>query len=168
MPRSIRDTPVVAAGGEGMVPLLGEMGTHPLEHGRGDDRRNQRAGFRRDAGQGLRRRVEHRQAVGLVAGEGLDPVGEGTILVLALQKDDADARLHQFQRAMEEVGGVDWPGADPLHLLEDAHAVIEGLRPHRSSRGDDVPVRLPDLLGEGLGRGGKAALHGQQRFGQAR
>ena len=52
---------------------------------------------------------------------------------------------------MEEVGRVDRAGPDPLHLLENAHAVVEGLGPGVTRPGDDVPRVRGDRLGERWG-----------------
>jgi hypothetical protein len=82
--------------------------------------------------------IEHTQHAAVTGHERLDPVGQGPGGVLSLQQHNADTVLDELQRAVEEVGRVHRAGADPLHLLQDAHAVIEGLRPRRSGPGDDV------------------------------
>ena len=50
-----------------------------------------------------------------------------TGVVLAVEHDEARALLAQLDGAVEELGGVDGLGLDPLHLLEDAHGVVVGL-----------------------------------------
>jgi hypothetical protein len=82
--------------------------------------------------------IKHRHLVRVLAGEVLDAQREGPIGILAMHDDDADALLDQFQRAVEEIRRVDGPRPDPLHLFEDAHAVVPGLRPASARRRDDV------------------------------
>ena len=71
--------------------------------------------------------------------------------VLALEDHDAHALLDEFQRAVEKVGGMHWPGPDPLHLLEDAHGEVPGLVPTSSRAREEVVLLVLDLLGQLVG-----------------
>ena len=93
-------------------------------------------------------RIEHADLVGVALGEVLDTVGQRPRRVLALEHEDADALLDQLQRAVEEVGGMHRARADPLHLFQDAHAVVIGFRPDRAGAGEDVIVLVLDRRGE--------------------
>jgi hypothetical protein len=44
----------------------------------------------------------------------------------------------KFQRTVKEVGGMNGPRPDPLHLFENAHAVVPGLGPASASGRDDM------------------------------
>ena len=95
----------------------------------------------------------------LVAGhaageEGADALVEGAALVLAHEQEHRDAGLEQLERAVEEVVRGDVADALPLHLLEQAHGVQDGLAPE-GPRADEHGVVgqrvLPgDLLGARL------------------
>ncbi|MCY1299955.1 hypothetical protein D9M70_495070 [compost metagenome] len=142
------------------------MGTDALEHRCKHDRRDETARVGRKAGEGKLRRVEHGELACVARHEVLNALGEWTHRIFALEQDDADVLFDQFERSMEEVGGMHRTGADPLHLLENAHAVVEGFRPHVPGAGDDMIVGAGKNLREILCSGFEASLHLQQRLRQ--
>ncbi len=103
-----------------------------------------------DARQLELRRVDHLELVADGGDELLDAVAQLAGLVLALEEEDGDVSLDQLEGAVEEVGGVDRAGLDPLHLLKDAGAVVPRLGPGTARSGEDV-VRLVLVRGGQLG-----------------
>ncbi len=81
----------------------------------------------------------------------LDAVDQGRRAVLALEQQTTDPRFDKLQRPVKEVGGMHRARSNPLHLLENAHAVVEGLRPGRAGTDDHV-IRGGGDVGRDLGR----------------
>lgn len=89
---------------------------------------------------------------GHAAGEkGVDALVEGAALVLTHEQEHWDAGLEQLERAVEEVVRGDVADALPLHLLEQAHGVQDGLAPQRARADEHGVVGQRVLPGELLG-----------------
>ena len=83
--------------------------------------------------------------------EGVDALVEGAALVLTHEQEHRDAGLEQLERAVEEVVRGDVADALPLHLLEQAHGVQDGLAPQRARADEHGVVGQRVLPGELLG-----------------
>lgn len=123
------------------------------EHGE-DPRGHDDAEVVVEAGDGVLGGVD--DDVVLIAGhaadeEGADALVEGAALVLTHEQEHRDAGLEQLERAVEEVVRGDVADALPLHLLEQAHGVQDGLVPQRARADEHGVVGQRVLPGELLG-----------------
>ena len=66
--------------------------------------------------------IERQDLARVTEQESLDPLDERPIRVFALEEEHAQHAVDELQRAVEEIRRRQHP--DPLHLLEDAHAVM--------------------------------------------
>src|ERR1700760_3582658 len=122
--RSVRRLPVVPARRERVVADDLQVSVDPFEPGRQDDGGQHRAYIWAHAGKGAVSGVEHRNSFGNGWCPGFDAVNEGPRLVLALEQEHAGVLDEKFKCAVEEVGRMDRARLDPLHLFENARAVI--------------------------------------------
>ena len=146
---------VVATRGERVVADVLEMAAQALGDGVGDHRGDDLA----ELGVAERQldlggvELVHADVDALLVGEHVSEVAhavhELTGVVLAVEHDEARALLAQLDGAVEELGGVDGLGLDPLHLLEDAHGVVVGLAPEHAGADHHVVVGVLEVLGHG-------------------
>ena len=146
---------VVATRGERVVADVLEMAAQALGDGVGDHRGDDLA----ELGVAERQldlggvELVHADVDALLVGEHVSEVvhavHELAGVVLAVKHDEARALLAQLDGAVEELGGVDGLGLDPLHLLEDAHGVVVGLAPEHAGTNHHVVVDVLEVLGHG-------------------
>ena len=94
------------------------------------------------------------------------PLAEGTLGVLAHEDGHRGVPVHDLQHAVEELGGVDALGADPVLLLPVAHGVGVGGAVLIAGAHEVVELVVVVLLGKGQAEGVGGLLHLHQIPGQ--